>query len=663
MDNGTVTATLTTIMLVFDKAFFTKYSLATLKASKYINDYNQKYNAITEALKAVRNLQDGTFLHSISAPYSDKGCVYLMYEKEADPLVESSVANTNVSYKKIYSESTVPMENLCDLITKYRLLEKSEPGDTIQRTNGVYYKCSEQFALRVYYRNTADYPNHAAIYTEGRNMKRVTRAEGKPYPFSFSSSGVMVYSKDIPQKRYVWKKREEQDRTKANVMLFGKESDYEETHSVFRYINDTVRLLNGTKGVTVKPVMWKGVKHTQRIGEDTESYYHMNKEAAKAIMEGGITIQAGEGVFPSIVRKMEDALRVFFAKTYIGSVKRTGGSGVKYSRICIKSSGVIAIKAAKKVISPVAQQDGWTIFDAGCKKVAGITVYTYGVNESMIEGTLYDEDGNRVEKIRLRCNDNEFAAGKLPVKENGKFIIKIIKSTNEDVPYKKDLRTQHITEDTIIDQYDNPIALCRNIIYQLIIKSDLSRKKFTFLEIPEFADYEFIYSFKDVFATMKVLDGKSFFIAETSVTDRMTFCSMTEIQKKEQYAIMTPSGQMFIIEDAGYSLMPDMSFSAKYATRSKVAENEPLAPFLDYVQYDINGNQYYTAGWDLVDSNRKSYTYMPQIRRFKTRGNEKIDMTMFFRLLNVPFVWMAQKNTVIPFPFKYLREYVEVNQY
>ena len=37
-------------------------------------------------------------------------------------------------------------------------------------------------------------------------------------------------------------------------------------------------------------------------------------------------------------------------------------------------------------------------------------------------------------------------------------------------------------------------------------------------------------------------------------------------------------------------------------------------------------------------------------------------MDMFFALLDVPFVWMAQKNTVIPYPYKYLREYISVEK-
>ena len=86
-------------------------------------------------------------------------------------------------------------------------------------------------------------------------------------------------------------------------------------------------------------------------------------------------------------------------------------------------------------------------------------------------------------------------------------------------------------------------------------------------------------------------------------------------------------------------------------------ENELLAPFLDFITYQNDGERYYTSGWDLVKSRNRSYTYMPKIRHLKTYGDKELDMDKFFGLLNVPFVWMAQSNTVRPFPFKYLREY------
>ena len=134
----------------------------------------------------------------------------------------------------------------------------------------------------------------------------------------------------------------------------------------------------------------------------------------------------------------------------------------------------------------------------------------------------------------------------------------------------------------------------------------------------------------------------------------------THIKALDKATFEVEKGELAVIQDTGYTIMTDLSFSGANATRAKVEENHMLAPFLDFILYERKGRKYYSAGWDLVDSNSQSYTYIPKIRCLKVWQDKPFPMDMddFFSLMNVPFVWMAQKNTVIPFPFKYLREYM-----
>ena len=50
-----------------------------------------------------------------------------------------------------------------------------------------------------------------------------------------------------------------------------------------------------------------------------------------------------------------------------------------------------------------------------------------------------------------------------------------------------------------------------------------------------------------------------------------------------------------------------------------------------------------------IKTNGKSYTYFSKIKKI-TATKGKVDRNMFFALLDAPFVWMAQKNTVVPYP-------------
>lgn len=673
MNNDLVRTTLASISLDIGSSFFEKYTLAELNVASHIKKEDH-YETAGKALIAIRALEDGKFLHSFSAAWPGNGRIYLMHANTADRDVAAAIAGRDVFYKKLYSAHTVPMENLCDLIVKYNLLGAMPPGNTVSRRNGVFYKCSEKLAVNVRFRSDPVHPGHAIIQAAGKNMKKTDRTEGTPYPFYFSSTGVMVYSEHTPDRRYVWKTLEDKFRTKITVMSFGKPEDYETSASMFRCVNRTVRMLADMPGVTVTPVIWEGKRHAQRIGVDKELYRQMDAAAAAAIAKGGIAVRTGDGVPVSIKKVMKQYLGVLFSAVYECKSIPSYGEDSRYTYLRIKGRSVNAVKISKKMYYPQFD-DGEAVFDLRNKKgfgisVKSITAYAGGKNESTIEAELYDEDGSLVERVLLNPDKNPedivFSMEETPIRDDGLYVIELIHGLEKDVHYEKDLHIQHITQKTITDfneKRENPVMLCRNLVYQLVVKSDILSNSFTFLDIPELKDYEFIYSYRGCFVTMTMLDGRHFKISESSQRDKREVCFLEgaaneeQLKKHEYYAIRTPSGQFFSIQDSGLMMMPDLEFSGKDATRGGKETNEYLAPFLDYVTYDIDGEQYYSAGWDLVKANRQSYSYMPKIRRLATFGDVKLDMNLFFKTLNVPFVWMAQKNTVVPFPFKYLREY------
>lgn len=669
MDNAVVNTTLATISLELEDSFFEKYTLAVLNVASHIKETKQ-YETMGNALIAIKELEDGNFLHSFSAEWPGNGRVYLMHENTADKMVAAAITGMEVHYRKLYSASSVKMENLCDLILKYRLLDEMPRGNNFARKNGIYYKCSERLAMNIRFRSDPDHPGYAVIQAAGKNMKKTIRTDGKPFPFYFSPTGVMVYSEHTPEQRYVWKTRDDKYRTKIKVMEFATKEDYEETRSMLRCVNKTVRLIGSMEGVALYPLEWEGRKYDIRIGENDEEYSSMDAAAARVAAEHGIAVRCGDGVPANVAAVVKQGFEILFADTYKGKAARLSGKDSRYSRIRIRDKNVLAIRTAKKTFYPEKEGE-WLSFYLGSKNVteinvSEITAYSVGGEKEEIEADLYDGSGLFAETVKLKKPDekkgNPFALKTLPLRNNGEYVIEVIRGLDDDVPYSKDFHVQHITAETVTTLLKSPEAMCRNLLYQLVIKRDLLAGSFTFLDMPELAGYEFIYSFKGCFVTMRVLDGRHFEVTETSWQDRMMLChlegvgSEDELKRKEYYAIKAPRGQMFDIQDSGLTMMPALSFSAEDASRGGIKENKFLAPFLDYVIYDVDGCQYYSAGWNTKEI-RPEYSYMPKIRRLATCEEGKLDMDVYFRTLNVPFVWMAQKNTVVPFPFKYLREH------
>lgn len=664
-DIRTVRTTLAAADIRTDDSFLNAFTLYELRTDAHIKG-RKVWDSMTAALIALRDIDGGKSRHVVSeAAGSGHGKVFVMYGKKEDPPVRDALKGTNVSGRLIHSVPQVPAENICDLAVKYAVLQRASPGTVLQRGVGIWYKYSEKMALHVYCRNAEGIPGRVAVCAEGANITKTAKTEGTPRPFAFTPEGILVYPSDSAGniQRYLWKKRSaSQKMTKVRAITFGSEEDYGTSQSKLRYMNGFLRLLGETPGISVSPVTWEGERYSERIGEDKEKYTRMDKAAVMTVMENGISVTAGEGIALSGKTGMERYMGILFAFPYTNRSRIAGSGNTKISRIRIGDGSVLAIKAAKKMFFPQCSKDGWTEFDTEGRIVSGITAYT-NTKADCLTAELYGEDGLPAGSGILKADESVWATGRSPVRKDGKFILEVIRGKDKEVPYEKSLRTQHITEGTIADNADSLLPLCRNLVYQMVIKDDISRGRFTFTDMSRYAGYEFIIGVKDgedaVFSSMRITEDGGFTVGKTDPQDEARFCGMEDMKSGEHYAFKPPNGDITVIQDTGYAIMTDLSFSGKDATRSRKTENRMLAPFLDFVHYEIRDRHYYSAGWDLVDSNSQSYTYIPKIRALKVwqDGPLAIETDDFFSMMNVPFVWMAQKNTVIPYPYKYLREY------
>ena len=674
-DNSTVKTSLAAVDVTTDDSFLDIFTMYELCVDRYVQD-KKRYSTMTEALVALRSIFDGKFRYAISeAAGTGHSCVYILFSKSEDPPIRNALKGTCVSCRLLHSANQVPTENICDLAVKYAVLKKELLENVLQRDTGIWYKYSEKMALHICFRNTEGIPGRVAICAEGSNIKKTTKTTGKPFPFTFSPEGILIYPPEDTKniQRYIWNKRSKtQKLTKVRAITFGNERDYKASQSKLRYMNEFLRLLNETHGIYASPITWEGTRYKDRIGKPIDKYARINKAAVRVAMENGISIQAGEGIALYSAVEMERYMEILFSYIYKAKFHRC-----KASYIRVRGEGIIAIKTAKKMFFPEQDENGWAWFDMGenGKNVSGITAYTNIKTESL-EVVLYGEDGlvtasgtmnlvEMTEKSREKKQEElAWSTGESPVREDGKFVLKVIRSKGKEVPYERSLEIQHITEGVIADNTDSLIPMCKNLVYQMIIKNDIREGKFTFMDMSGFAGYEFILGVREEdvveFASMKITEDGGFVIGKPLFENEIRFRAMEDMKSGEHYAIKPPEGDIAVIQDTGYTIMTDPSFSGENATRAKVEENRMLAPFLDFILYEREGRKYYSAGWDLVDSNSQGYTYIPKIRCIKVWQDKPFAMEMddFFSLMNVPFVWMAQKNTVVPFPFKYLREYI-----
>ena len=674
-DNSTIKTTLSAVDITIDDSFLDVFTIYELCVDGYVQD-KKRYSTMTGALVALRSIFDGKLHCAVSeAAGTGHGNVYILFSKNEALPIRDALKGTCVSCRLIHSTYQVPIENICDLAVKYAVLKRESLVTVLQRDAGIWYKYSEKMALHICFRSKEGVPGRVAICAEGSNIKKTTKTSGKPFPFAFSPEGLLIYPPEDAKniQRYIWNKRSKtQKLTKVRAITFGNEKDYKVSQSKLRYMNESLRLLNETPGIYVSPVTWEGIRYKDRIGRPVDKYVEINKAAVRAVMENGVSIQAGEGIALYSTVEMKRYMEILFSYLYKATFHRC-----KTSHILVKGEGVIAIKTAKKMFFPEQYEDGWAKFDMGAngKYVSGITAYANKKAESL-EVVLCEEDGQAIasdkmslEEITQKSREKKqeelaWSTGESPVRRDGKFVLRVIRGKGKEVPYEKDLETQHITEGVIADNTDSLVPMCKNLVYQMVIKNDIQEGKFTFVDMSRYAGYEFILGMRrenDVkFASMKITEGGDFTIGKPLFEDETRFCAMENMNSGEHYAIKLPEGEFAVIQDTGYTIMTDLSFSGANATRAKVEENRMLAPFLDFILYERKGRKYYSAGWDLVDSNSQSYTYIPKIRCLKVWQDKPFSMDMddFFALMNVPFVWMAQKNTVIPFPFKYLREYM-----
>lgn len=239
----------------------------------------------------------------------------------------------------------------------------------------------------------------------------------------------------------------------------------------------------------------------------------------------------------------------------------------------------------------------------------------------------------------------------------------------------EDAAVQHITFEDFSDSSEFAIA---TVVHEIIIKKDIQERKISlfdwsnlgFVEPVSFGIKAEIEDIKRYFFITVNPDG-SFDITEQEFTlfEMSEYTEMVEIFEQGRMdsetvkgVIRFADGSINVIKDAGLFTIPEISEIVELLDngdnklRGKERREELLSSCLDIKMYGDNGRCYYFVG-TIGEGMRQNIQRACVVRNVEGYDGAAVKFDEMLPMMNVTFIHNGQL-TVIPFPFKYLREYV-----
>ena len=236
------------------------------------------------------------------------------------------------------------------------------------------------------------------------------------------------------------------------------------------------------------------------------------------------------------------------------------------------------------------------------------------------------------------------------------------------------ISVQHITYE---DFADNAVSGISTVINELLIKDDLNKGQITLF------DWEKLNFVNDItFGLKSESEGleKYYFMTVHNDGKFEIYEEKLDLFNQQRYSeyvqiysdsndicgmIIDDKNNINVIKKTGWITMPEIFkikkelSSGNTQIRGKLKRDELLSSVLDIKSFVINGEQYYFSG-TIGNGMRWTINKAANIRKFESYGNSKLMFDDMLKLMNVTFVRNGQL-TVIPFPFKYLREYIQLD--
>lgn len=244
------------------------------------------------------------------------------------------------------------------------------------------------------------------------------------------------------------------------------------------------------------------------------------------------------------------------------------------------------------------------------------------------------------------------------------------KDAHDDV--SDEYTVQHITLEDF--GFDANFAL-KTVINELFVKNDLKEGCISIVDWCKFefdGDYTFGYKEKindiDRFFFMTIHPDGTFLIREQEnnlfESDNYNRCIGIFADENVRGTIEDGKGNINVIYDTNIRTIPQIFDIAKELDsgntklRGKVKRDELLTSCLDIKFYNDSKDYYYFVG-TIGAGMRATIECAVNVRKISPYQESAIFFKKLLPLMNVTFVRNGQL-TVVPFPFKYLREYVKI---
>lgn len=232
---------------------------------------------------------------------------------------------------------------------------------------------------------------------------------------------------------------------------------------------------------------------------------------------------------------------------------------------------------------------------------------------------------------------------------------------------------QHITLEDFMGNADFALS---TVIHELLIKKDICNGKISLFDWTKLGIQE------NIAFGLRVEneEGSRYFFMEIRADGSFTFNEQTlNLFDLNNYSecvnifednpavcgiVKRANGDINIISNTDWITIPEINelnnelSAGNTRLRGKSKRDELLSSILDIKQFDEGSDKYYFVG-SIGEGMRAKIVNAANVRKITSYKNSQLMFEDLLPLMNVTFVHNGQL-TIVPFPFKYLREYIKI---
>lgn len=361
--------------------------------------------------------------------------------------------------------------------------------------------------------------------------------------------------------------------------------------------------------------------------------------------------QSKMGILASVLENFNEK---FFGIAQLEFADITNYKSLDYTRVAANENKQVITKLLRAKPIKIVDCIGDECSDIFCKEISEVLFLKYGIKASR---------GKRIAKNHLNIR----------VIHNKAFY-----ADSEDVHrVYDDVSVQHVTFEDFSECSEFAIS---TVVNEMLIKDDLARQSISLFDwstlgLQEDIDFGIEATTEEAhtkYIFMRIHPDGTFDISEQTfdLFEFSRYNQCVEIfegakinAEKVKGIVRDARGNINIIKDTGWFTIPEIhSIKAELASgntklRGKEKRDQLLSSCLDIKTFKEGASQYYFVG-TIGNGMRALINRAANIRKIEAYEQSDLIFEKLLPLMNVTFVRNGQL-TVMPFPFKYLREYAK----